>query len=77
MFTHHFVVLREWDYNHFYSVPIVPPIPLTIFTDSNETPATPTPPPTTAASICDELMLKQMEIKDEKKKLKASVTYHC
>jgi hypothetical protein len=56
----------------FYSVPMVPPIPLKIFTDSNETPATP-PSPTTTASICDELMLKQMQIKDERK-LKACVT---
>jgi hypothetical protein len=51
---------------------MVPPIPLKIFTDSNETPAT-RPSPTTTASICDELMLKQMQIKDERK-LKACVT---
>jgi hypothetical protein len=52
----------------------VPPIPLNIFTDSNETPAT---PPTTAASICDELMLKQMEIKDEKKTESMCGTFFC
>ncbi len=51
----------------------MPPIPLKIFTDSNGTHPL---PPTTTASICDELMLKQMQIKDEKR-LKACVTSHC